>query len=83
MHVTDVLDYNDMRGFVSTMERVGQEGRVFALDCEMCNTTQVLEKIRKERANFFMVVGMTSFFKVSPMGQDGRGSSLSTVKYIN
>jgi len=46
VHVTDVLDYNDMRGFVSTMERVGQEGRVFALDCEMCNTTQGNELTR-------------------------------------
>ena len=41
-HVTDVLDYNDMRGFVSTLPRAepadGDHG-IYALDCEMCNTT--------------------------------------------
>jgi hypothetical protein len=40
VHVPDILDYNNMRGFVSTLERPGT-GKVFALDCEMCSTTQV------------------------------------------
>ena len=70
MHVTDVLDYNDMRGFVSTMERLGQDGRVFALDCEMCNTTQVLDTFIKDRLNKFDVLGMTCCVKVSTLGSD-------------
>ena len=40
VHVPDILDYNSMRGFVSTLQRPGP-GKVFALDCEMCSTTQV------------------------------------------
>ena len=40
MHVTDVLDYNNMHGFVSTLDRGAHSGKVFALDCEMCNTTE-------------------------------------------
>ena len=44
-HVTDTLDYNNMRGFVSTMDKNGS-GRVFALDCEMCNTTKGNELTR-------------------------------------
>lgn len=46
VHVTDVQDYNNIRGFVATLDRTGDPlqggagtGRVFALDCEMCNTT--------------------------------------------
>ena len=46
VHVTDVLDYNNMRGFVSTLEDGANHGpatnKVFALDCEMCNTSQVI-----------------------------------------
>ena len=68
MHVTDVLDYNNMRGFVSTLDtREASKGRVFALDCEMCNTTQVKYKVvfwmkrkegegRKEGKNIFNLV---------------------------
>ena len=39
-HVCETADYNNMRGFVSTIEK-GEEGerKVFALDCEMVNTT--------------------------------------------
>ncbi len=44
--MTDVQDYNNIRGFVATLDRTGDPlqggtgtGRVFALDCEMCNTT--------------------------------------------
>jgi len=50
LHVTDVLDYNDMRGFVTTMETPNTSrssaGKVFALDCEMCYTTQGNELTR-------------------------------------
>jgi len=50
-HCTDILDYNNMRGFVATMdmnngEEEGDSGKVFALDCEMCNTTQGNELTR-------------------------------------
>jgi len=44
-HVPNTLDYNNMRGFVSTIEKNGS-GRVFALDCEMCNTTKGNELTR-------------------------------------
>lgn len=44
-HVTNTLDYNNMRGFVSTIDKSGV-GRVFALDCEMCNTTKGNELTR-------------------------------------
>jgi len=44
-HVTDTLDYNNIRGFVSTIDKNGP-GRVFALDCEMCNTTKGNELTR-------------------------------------
>ena len=44
-HVTNTLDFNNMRGFVSTIDKNGS-GRVFALDCEMCNTTQGNELTR-------------------------------------
>jgi len=44
-HVTETLDYNNMRGFVSTLDK-GGEGKVFALDCEMCNTTKGNELTR-------------------------------------
>lgn len=50
VHVTDVLDYNNMRGFVSTLEDGANHGpatnKVFALDCEMCNTSQGNELTR-------------------------------------
>ena len=47
VHVTDILDYNNMRGFVATLDRSDHDtGRVFALDCEMCNTTQGNELTR-------------------------------------
>lgn len=49
-HVTDVLDYNDMRGFVSTFEASSHPSNgdygIYALDCEMCNTTQGNELTR-------------------------------------
>lgn len=50
-HVTDVLDYGAMRGFVSTIDKSDSDGGgesrgVFALDCEMCNTTQGNELTR-------------------------------------
>lgn len=44
-HVTDTLDYNNMRGFISTIDKNGP-GHVFALDCEMCNTTKGNELTR-------------------------------------
>jgi len=47
VHVTDIIDYNNMRGFVATLERAGSGARkVFALDCEMCNTTHGNELTR-------------------------------------
>jgi len=53
VHVTDVLDYNNMRGFVSTLDtREASKGRVFALDCEMCNTTQGNELTRVTVVDF-------------------------------
>ena len=47
VHVTDTLDWANMRGFVSTLDK-GEDlpGRVFALDCEMCNTTRGNELTR-------------------------------------
>ena len=49
-HVTDVLDYNDMRGFVATLNKSSTAPKgdfgIFALDCEMCNTTQGNELTR-------------------------------------
>lgn len=49
-HVTDVLDYNELRGFVKTLEpsstpKNGDYG-IFALDCEMCNTVMGNELTR-------------------------------------
>ena len=44
-HVTETQDYNNMKGFVSTIEKNG-DGKVFALDCEMCNTTKGSELTR-------------------------------------
>jgi RNA exonuclease 1 len=51
-HVTDVLDFNAMRGFVATLDcqdkekdKSGDYG-VFALDCEMCNTVMGNELTR-------------------------------------
>ena len=48
--MTDVLDYNDMRGFVATLPAAkepkdGDYG-VYALDCEMCNTNMGNELTR-------------------------------------
>ncbi len=52
-HVTEVLDYNDMRGFVATLEpdEARKKGDsydygVYALDCEMCNTVMGNELTR-------------------------------------
>ena len=44
--MTNTLDFNNMRGFVSTIDKSGP-GRVFALDCEMCNTTKGNELTRE------------------------------------
>ena len=49
-HVTDYYDANHLRGFIKTLPRVdvpsdGDYG-VYALDCEMCYTTQGLELTR-------------------------------------
>jgi len=49
VHVTDVLDYGDMRGFVATLKK-GKgnvaNSKIYALDCEMCNTLQGNELTR-------------------------------------
>ncbi len=49
-HVTDVLDFNDMRGFVATLDKKrsssSEDQGVFALDCEMCNTVRGNELTR-------------------------------------
>ena len=47
-HVTDVLDYNDMRGFGATLDKGGSDANpgVYALDCEMCNTVRGNELTR-------------------------------------
>ena len=46
--MTDVLDYNDMRGFVATLDKGGGDcdAAVYALDCEMCNTVRGNELTR-------------------------------------
>ena len=38
-HVTETQDYSNMRGFVTSLDKGPSEGRVFAMDCEMVNTT--------------------------------------------
>lgn len=40
-HVSDTTDFDNMRGFVTTIQKGEEEGqgKVFALDCEMVNTT--------------------------------------------
>ncbi len=49
-HVTDVLDFNDMRGFMTTLpaSKTPKDGDfgIFALDCEMCNTVKGNELAR-------------------------------------
>ena len=39
-HVTETQDYSNMRGFVTSLDKgAGAGGRVWAMDCEMVNTT--------------------------------------------
>merc|ERR1719376_1187892 len=38
-HVTDTMDWPNMKGFVTTIDKGEEVGKLFALDCEMCNTT--------------------------------------------
>ena len=38
-HVTDTMDWANMKGFVTTIDKGEEVGKMFALDCEMCNTT--------------------------------------------
>ena len=64
LHVTDTLDWTNMRGFASTLDK-GEEtaGRVFALDCEMCNTTQV----RPDRLEQDVVLFIDRFVKLEKL----------------
>ena len=49
-HVADCIDYDDLRGFVETLEPSSRPANgdfgVFALDCEMCNTVRGIELTR-------------------------------------
>ena len=46
-HVTETQDYTSMRGFVTSLDKGGEgEGRVWAMDCEMVNTTVGSELVR-------------------------------------
>ncbi|XP_024868006.1 RNA exonuclease 1 homolog [Temnothorax curvispinosus] len=47
-HVWDYTDYENLRGYVKTLSKDGpiDEQGVYALDCEMCYTTQGLELTR-------------------------------------
>ena len=44
-HVTETQDYTNMRGFVTSLDK-GGGGRVWAMDCEMVNTTVGSELVR-------------------------------------
>ena len=48
-HVTETQDFSNMRGFVTSLDKgEGEEGggRVWAMDCEMVNTTLGSELVR-------------------------------------
>ncbi|GAB0096694.1 RNA exonuclease 1 homolog [Sergentomyia squamirostris] len=49
-HVSDSIDYDNLTGYVTTIERdegyVCTRSDIFALDCEMCYTTEGLELTR-------------------------------------
>ena len=48
-HVTETQDFSNMRGFVTSLDKgEGEEGggRVWAMDCEMVNTTVGSELVR-------------------------------------
>lgn len=49
-HVTEYLDYNNLTGFVKTLDRgedyVPTRKDIYALDCEMCYTTNGFELTR-------------------------------------
>ncbi|XP_012280594.1 RNA exonuclease 1 homolog [Orussus abietinus] len=47
-HVWDYVDYENLRGYVKTLPKDGPDEKqgVYALDCEMCYTTQGLELTR-------------------------------------
>ena len=48
-HVTETQDFSNMRGFVTSLDKGDAEeggGRVWAMDCEMVNTTVGSELVR-------------------------------------
>merc|ERR1711874_132313 len=45
-HVCETVDYSNMRGFVTTIDKGEGERKVLALDCEMVNTTVGTELCR-------------------------------------
>jgi RNA exonuclease 1 len=56
-HVLDYIDYDNLAGFVTTMDKhdddyVCTKNDIFALDCEMCYTVQGLELTRITIVNF-------------------------------
>lgn len=55
-HVTDYLDYDNLNGYVTTMEPdedyEPSKKDMFALDCEMCYTTGGFELTRITVVNF-------------------------------
>ena len=45
--MTETQDYSNMRGFVTSLDKgAGAGGRVWAMDCEMVNTTVGSELVR-------------------------------------
>ena len=48
-HVTETQDYSNMTGFMTSLDKVQEEeytGKVYAMDCEMVNTTLGSELVR-------------------------------------
>lgn len=65
-HVTDYIDYDNLVGYVATMERddyVCTKKDIFALDCEMCYTVVGLELTRITVVDFDEKVVYDSFVK--------------------
>ena len=55
-HVSDNIDLNNLKGFVQTMDKaedyLPSKKDIFALDCEMCYTTEGIELTRITVVNF-------------------------------